>query len=164
MQLRGTNIVVDTVSAKMPLISISGTSRVLNQYESGSVVLFDRLAGNTLTLPDTVTPGTFCDVFISKTPTSNSHKIITGLNGSTNAVLTGGLDSFNVNTNANSGFQIIEGATSNRYASIAMNGTTTGGQAGTALRFVALSAGTWLVTGINIGSGVIASPASTATS
>lgn len=164
MQLRGTKIVVDEVNAKKPVISISGTARVLNPTESGSVVLFDRAAGNTLTLPDSALPGTWYEVWVSVTPTSNSHKVITGLNGSTNAVIAGGLDAFNVNDDSNKGFKIVEGATSNRFASLAMNGTTTGGQAGTRLTFTALSAGTWFVSGINVGSGVIASPASTATS
>lgn len=155
--------VFDSVGGRRPFITIDATARVLSPVESGSIVLFDRAAGNTLTLPDSAVPGTWYEVWVSKTPTSNSHKVITGLNGSTNAVLAGSLDSFNVNTNANSGFQIVEGSAANRFASVAMNGTTTGGQAGTVLRFTALSTGTWMVTGVNVGSGVIATPASTST-
>lgn len=163
MQLRGTAIVVDTVSAKRPFISISDTARVLNTTESGSTVMFDRLAGNTLTLPDNAVPGTNYEVVILRAPTSNSHKIITGLNGSTNAVLVGAVTAGRVSSGLTTTLQCAEGATTNRFASVVLNGDTQGGHPGTRLYFHALSAGTWYVSGLMVGTGVQQSPFSTAT-
>lgn len=165
MQLRGTKIVVDSVSAKQPVISISGlasgTARTLNERESGSVALFDAVEGGTFTLPATPTPGTYFDFKVSRSITANSAKVITGLNGSTLSVICGGLDVINVNDYTEDGFQIVEGATTNRFVAVTMNGTTTGGQVGTDFRATALSNGTWLVTGLVFGSGAMATPVAT---
>lgn len=165
MQLRGTNIVVDTVSAKKPVITISGlasgTARTLNEYESGSLVVFDAAAGGVFTLPATPVAGTFYDFVVYKDITANSAKIITGLAGSTLSVLVGGVDMLNVNDGTNKSFSIAEGATTNRFVAITSNGTTTGGQVGTALRVTALSKGTWYVSGLMFGSGALATPVAT---
>jgi hypothetical protein len=45
--------------------------------------------------------------------------------------------------------------------SISMNGTTTGGLLGTWFRFTALSTTQWMVTGIDQGSGTVATPFAT---
>jgi hypothetical protein len=111
MQLRGTAIVVDSISAKQPVISISGlssgTARTLNELESGSVVLFDAAEGGTFTLPADPTPGTYYDFKVYSTITANSAKIITGLRGSTLALICGGIDMINVNDNTEDGFQMV---------------------------------------------------------
>ena len=166
MQLRGTAIVVDSISAKQPVISISGlssgTARTLNELESGSAVLFDAAEGGVYTLPADPTPGTYYDFQVYRSVTANSAKIITGLRGSTLALICGGIDMINVNDNTEDGFQMVEGATTNRLVAVTMNGTTTGGQVGTNIRVSALSKGTWFVTGIVFGSGAMATPAATA--
>ena len=78
MQLRGTQLVVDTVNAKQNVISGQGATRTLNELESGSICLFDRAAGIVYTLPTTPTPGTYFDFIVVTTITSNAAKIITG--------------------------------------------------------------------------------------
>lgn len=157
MQLRGTQIVVDSVSAKMPVISGSGATRTLNELESGSVVLFDRAAGTVYTLPTGV-PGTTFTFLVSKTPTSNAHRIVTNITTST-PVIIGAIDSMLTVDNTEKAWQSLE-ATAN--CSIAMNGTTTGGQQGTKIVVTALSAGTWFATGLSVGTGTAATPFTTA--
>jgi hypothetical protein len=165
MQTRGTALVIDTIAAKQPVITISGLSsgsaRTLNELESGSVALFDATTGGVFTLPSDPTPGTFYDFKVYKTVASDSHKIITGLRGSTLALICGAVDTINVNDGGSKGFQIVEGSAANRYVSVTMNGTTTGGQVGTKIRVTALSKGTWYVTGLMFGSGAMATPAAT---
>lgn len=157
MQLRGTQIVVDTINARTPVISISGTARVLNILESGSTVLLDQASGNTLTLPDAPTPGTWYDVQVITTPTSQSHKILANMTSGT-ARLIGGVESVNNNDNVVKGFQSLE-ATAN--ISLLMGGTTTGGQVGTRIKAVALSAGTWFISGLVVGTGTQVTPFAT---
>jgi hypothetical protein len=165
MQTRGTALVIDTIAAKRPTITISGLSsgsaRTLNELESGSLCVFDAAAGGIYTLPSDPTPGTYYDFNVYTTVTANSHKIITGLRSSTLALICGGLDVTNVNTGTNKSFQIVEGSAANRYVSITQNGTTTGGQVGTGIRITALSKGTWYATGLVFGSGTMATPAAT---
>jgi hypothetical protein len=165
MQTRGTALVIDTIAAKQPVITISGLSsgsaRTLNELESGSVALFDATGGGIYTLPSDPTPGTYYDFKVYKTVASDSHKIITGLRGTTLALICGGIDMINVNDYTEDGFQITEGSAANRFVSVTMNGTTTGGQVGTNIRVTALSKGTWFVTGIVFGSGAMATPAAT---
>jgi hypothetical protein len=165
MQTRGTALVIDTIAAKQPVITISGLSsgsaRTLNELESGSVALFDAAAGGVFTLPSDPTPGTFYDFKVYKDITANSAKIITGLRGSTLALICGAVTTLNVNDGVAKSFSIAEGATANRFVAVTSNGTTTGGQLGTELRVTALSKGTWYVSGLMFGSGVMATPAST---
>lgn len=160
-QLRGTELNIDVISAKRPYVTLSATALVLNTNQSGSTVILDRLAGNTVTLPDSALPGTNYEVLVYRAPTSNSHKVITGLNGSTLAVLVGGVNMNRVSSNLSTGFQCAEGATSNRFVSVTMNGDTTGGHPGTRLYFHALSAGTWYVSGLVFGTGAQTSPFAT---
>ena len=165
MQLRGTAIVVDSISAKQPVITISGltsgSARTLNELESGSVALFDAAEGGVFTLPADPTPGTYYDFKLYKDITANSAKIITGLRGSTLALLVGAVTTQNVNDGVAKSFSIAEGATTNRFVAITSNGTTTGGQIGTEIRVTALSKGTWYVSGVIFGSGAMATPAAT---
>lgn len=150
MQLRGTQIVVDTIQAKQNVISGSGATRTLNELESGSLCLFDRAAGIVFTLPTTPTPGTWFDFVISTTITSNSAKIITG---SATELLIGGYT--NVDTDTSNAVASFTGNGSTHIA-VTQNGTTTGGIKGTKLRFTCLSATNWMVEGIVQGSGTVA--------
>jgi hypothetical protein len=165
MQTRGTALVIDTIAAKKPVITISGLSsgsaRTLNELESGSLCVFDAAEGGVYTLPSDPTPGTYYDFRIYKDLTANSAKIITGLRGSTLALICGGVLTNNYNTGTAKFFPIAEGSAANRFVAITQNGTTTGGQIGTAIRVNALSKGTWFVTGLVYGSGTMATPAAT---
>lgn len=156
MQLRGTQIVVDTVAAKKQVISGSGATRTLNEYESGSTIVLDKVDGTVFTLPE-AKPGMTYEFITHKAVTSNSHKIITNITTST-PVIIGAVDSMSVVDNSVKGFQSL-GATAN--CSVTMNGTTTGGRVGTRLVVTAISSGTWFVTGLVVGSGTLATPFAT---
>lgn len=165
MQLRGTAIVVDSISAKQPVITISGlssgTARTLNELESGSACLFDAAAGGVFTLPSDPTPGTYYDFRVYKTITSNSAKIITGLRGTTLALICGAISIADDTAGATKNISIAEGSAANRFVAITMDGATKGGYLGTTLRVSALSKGTWYVSGLAVGTGTMATPAST---
>jgi hypothetical protein len=154
MQLRGTAIVVDTISAKQPVISGSGATRTLNETESGSVALFDRAAGIVYTLP-VAKPGMTFDFIVTTTITSNSAKVITGAG---TEFLIGGLSNIDTDTANAVAAWVGNGST---HVAVTMNGTTTGGVQGTHLRFYCVSATRWLVEGTVHGTGVVATPFAT---
>lgn len=153
-QLRGTNLVVDTVQAKKSVISGSGATRTLNENESGSVVLFDRAAGIVYTLP-TAKAGIHFDFHVTTTITSNSAKIITAAG---TELLIGGLTSVDTDSSNAVAFFSANGST---HIAVTMNGTTTGAVAGTKFRVTCLSSTKWMVEGQVFGSGVVATPFTT---
>ncbi len=149
MQLRGTDLVVDKVRAKKNVISGQGATRTLNENESGSVALFDRAAGIVYTLP-TAKPGMVFDFMVTTTVTSNAAKVITAVG---TELLIGGYT--NVDTDTSNAVAAFTGNGSTHVA-VSMNGTTTGAVAGTRLRFTCLSSTRWMVEGIVLGTGVVA--------
>lgn len=149
MQLRGTDLVVDKVRAKKNVISGQGATRTLNENESGSVALFDRAAGIVYTLP-TAKPGMVFDFMVTTTVTSNAAKVITAVG---TELLIGGYT--NVDTDTSNAVAAFTGNGSTHVA-VSMNGTTTGAVAGTRLRFTCLSSTRWMVEGMVLGTGVVA--------
>lgn len=149
MQLRGTDLVVDKVRAKKNVISGQGATRTLNENESGSVALFDRAAGIVYTLP-TAKPGMVFDFIVTTTVTSNAAKVITAVG---TELLIGGYT--NVDTDTSNAVAAFTGNGSTHVA-VSMNGTTTGAVAGTRLRFTCLSSTRWMVEGMVLGTGVVA--------
>lgn len=147
--LRGTDIVVDKIRAKQNVISGSGATRTLNEYESGSLCLFDRAAGIVYTLP-TAKVGAYFDFVITTTITSNAAKVITGAG---TELLIGGYT--NVDTDTSNAVAVFT-ANGSTHVAVSMNGTTTGGILGTKLRFTCLSSTRWMVEGIVQGSGTVA--------
>ena len=149
MQLRGTDLVVDKVRAKKNVISGQGATRTLNENESGSVALFDRAAGIVYTLP-TAKPGMVFDFIVTTTVTSNAAKVITAVG---TELLIGGYT--NVDTDTSNAVAAFTGNGS-AHVAVSMNGTTTGAVAGTRLRFTCLSSTRWMVEGMVLGTGVVA--------
>lgn len=149
MQTRGTQLVVDTVSAKKPVIKEQGATRSLSEFESGATCLFDRAAGIVYTLP-TAKPGLVYDFIISTTITSNAAKVITSVG---TELLIGGYT--NVDTDTSNAVAVFTG-NGTTHVAVSMNGTTTGGILGTKLRFTCLSSTVWMVEGIVQGSGTVA--------
>lgn len=149
MQLRGTDLVVDKVRAKKNVISGQGATRTLNENESGSVALFDRAAGIVYTLP-TAKLGMVFDFIVTTTVTSNAAKVITAVG---TELLIGGYT--NVDTDTSNAVAAFTGNGSTHVA-VSMNGTTTGAVAGTRLRFTCLSSTRWMVEGMVLGTGVVA--------
>lgn len=154
MQLRGTQIVVDTLQAKQNVISGSGATRSLNELESGSLCLFDRAAGIVFTLP-TAKPGAYFDFVVTTTITSNAAKIITAAG---TELLIGSVLSEDTDTANAAALFPANGST---HIAVSMNGTTTGAILGSKLRFTCLSTTRWMVEGLVKGSGVVATPFAT---
>lgn len=148
-QLRGTTLVLDTVAARRPIISGVGATRTLNQNESGSVCLFDRVSGSVYTLPTGAVPGTYFDFIVTTTVTSNSYKVITGAG---TELLIGSYRNVDTDTSdATASFR----ANGTTHVSINMFGAATGGIVGTQLRFTCVSATQWAVQGVVHGSAVV---------
>lgn len=135
-------------------ISGSGAAVTLTAAQSGSNILFDRAAGTVYTLPAPVV-GLEYTFFVSVSVTSNAHKVITDA-GTT--FLTGSL--MNIDTDSSNAVAAwtADGST---ILSVSMNGTTTGGLKGTWMRFTCVSSTLWLVTGVDEGSGTVATPFAT---
>ena len=133
--------IVDTVAAT-----------TLTAVQSGSLILMDAAAGFTITLPTPI-QGMVFEFFQTVTQTSGTMKITAG----TGIFLLGELLMFTTATASPAGFA-FDGTTHISYAS---NGTTTGGIIGTRVQLTALSTTVWAITGVVVGSGVLATPAST---
>ena len=146
---QGKRPLFETVNAKKKVISGLGATRTLSVDESGSMVVLDRAAGIVLTLPLAV-PGLTYDFVATTSVTSNAYKVITGAG---TELLIGGYT--NVDTDTSNAVAVFTGNGST-HVSISMNGTTTGGLLGTALRFTCLSTTRWMVEGFVQGSGIVA--------
>lgn len=130
-----------------------GATRTLKAEESGGLFLFDSASGVVYTLPPPVA-GLQFEFFSTVTITSNNAKIITN---SSSVYLLGEVLTYTTATASPAGFA-FDGTT---HVACTMNGTTTGGIVGTWVKVVGLSATQWAITGLIVGSGVIATPAAT---
>jgi len=139
----------ETVKSKEAIISGLGATATLSEDDSGSTILLDRAAGIVVTLPRAV-PGLFYDFIVATTVTSNAYKVITG---AATELLVGGYT--NVDTDTSNAVAVYTGNGSTHIA-VSSNGTTTGGRVGTNLRFTCVSSTQWLVSGMMMGSGVVA--------
>lgn len=142
------------LTQKHSVISGSGATVTLTAAQSGSVVLFDRAAGIVFTLP-TPAAGLYFDFLVNTTVTSNAHKVITA---TSSQFLLGSL--INIDTDSSNAVAAwtADGST---IRAISMNGTTTGGLKGTLFRLVGVSTTIWMVSGIDQGNGVVATPFAT---
>lgn len=129
-----------------------GSAKTLTASDSGKTFLLDQAAGSVVTLP-TPSEGIWYRFIVSVSVTSNNHII----GGSAGEFLLGsiimGIDATDTNES-----QALDGAT---HLTLTMNGSTTGGLQGTVLDFVGVSSTQWGVSGSVIGSGVLATPATT---
>jgi hypothetical protein len=138
--------------------SVVSTAATLTASQSTTLCVFSTAAGQLYTLPAPVVGLSF-DFFVQTTATSLSHKVITnaGTVFLVGAISYGILDT---TPGANPGpkFTAADGST---IVSIAMNGSTTGGVAGTYFTCTCISATQWLISGLVIASGTISTPFST---
>lgn len=132
----------------------NGATVTLTAAQSGTVQLFDRAAGTVYTLPAPF-PGLYYDFLVNTTVTSNAHKVISD---GASTFLIGSLVNIDTDTSNAVAAWTADGST---IRSISMNGTTTGGLKGTWFRFTAVSSTIWMVTGIDQGSGTVATPFAT---
>lgn len=139
----------ETINTRKPVISGLGATKTLSVDETFSTIVLDRAAGTVITLPLAV-PGLTYDFVVATSVTSNAYKVITG---AATELLIGGYT--NVDTDTSNAVAVFTGNGSTHIA-VSMNGTTTGGLAGTTLRFTCLSTTKWLVEGTVQGSGTVA--------
>lgn len=139
---------------RMPIIDSTAATLTLTAAQSGSVVLLDRAAGTTVTLPAPAVGLTFSFV-VNTSVTSNNHKVIT--DAGTTFILGGVVMTEAADTNA--GLAALFNGTT--HISILMNGSTTGGLIGTCFNVYCVTATQWAIEGIVAGSGTLATCAST---
>lgn len=138
---------------KIPLIDSTAATLALTAAQSGSLVLLDRAAGTTVTLPAPAVGLNFSFV-VNTSVTSNNHKVIT--DAGTTFILGG------VAMGEAAGTTTLEALfNGTTHISILMNGTTTGGLIGTFFNLYCVSATQWAIEGIVAGSGTLSTPAST---
>lgn len=125
---------------------------------SGSLNVFSTLTGDLFTLP-TPAPGLQFNFFVAIANTSGAHKVITS---GAAIYLLGAIVQNTVAATpaANDGPKTFtfNGTT---HVAISMNGTTTGGLPGTSFSIRYYSATQWLIEGLVVASGIIATPAAT---
>jgi hypothetical protein len=144
MQLRGPDIVVDKVRAKKNIISGSGATASLSEFDSGSQVLLDRAAGIVFTLPAACAIGTNYTFVATVSVTTNAYKIITGAG---TELLIGGYVS--IDTDSSNATAVFTGNGTNHIAlnMTAASSNALGGIQGTTVTFTKLTATLWQVTG-----------------
>lgn len=147
----GPNLSQNRASAREIIETVAATT--LTAKQSGALVLMDAAAGYTITLPAPVAGMQF-EFLQTVTQTSGSQKIMT--DAATTFIL-GEVLTITTATASPAGFA-FNGSSHIAYLS---NGTTSGGIIGTTLKFTALSSTVWAITGVVVGSGTIATPAST---
>lgn len=127
------------------IIGDAVAARVLLPKESGAIVLLD-IATGTWTLP---TPVIGMNFEFRTTVTATAQKIVTNL---ATEFLLGSVQVYTIATASAGGFA-ANGTTIRSWTS---NGTTQGGLAGDRFTVTAVSATQWLVEGLLVGSGTIA--------
>lgn len=130
----------------------------LTAAQSTSTCVMSSLTGTLFTLPAPKVGLSF-DFFVLTANTSGSAKVITDASTTflVGAISYGDLDT-TPSATAGPKFTAADGST---IRSIAMNGTTTGGLAGTYFTVRCITATQWLITGLVIASGTIATPFAT---
>ncbi len=142
--------------AARQVISGVGATRSLLVKESGALCLFDRAAGVVYTLP-TITAdniGMHFEFETIVTITSNSAKVITGVG---TQFIVGGVLQY-IAAAATTNGVAFNGTT---HIAIVGNGTTTGGVIGDRFSLTAISLTQWAISGLQSGSGTLATSAST---
>jgi hypothetical protein len=133
------------------VISGVGATYTLTAAQSGSICLFDRAAGNFYTLPQPVVGLSF-QFIQTVSVTSNASKFTTAttasqfLIGEIQMIIDGSATTKAFSANGSSMFDYTT------------NGSTTGGLIGTSVECICISSTLWLVSGLVVGSGTLATP------
>ncbi len=151
----GTSTFTGAMTGKSNVISGQGATATLTAAQSGSVVLFDRAAGITYTLP-APSVGLEFDFFATTTVTSNSYKIITDA-GTT---LIAGAILGNVDNTANKSW-VGNGTTHIAITQAAASTNATGGIIGSWVRVTCVTATLWVAAGMTIAGGTPTTPFAT---
>lgn len=146
----------DTVAFRRPVVSVTTATYTASDLQSGTLFLFNKVDGITLTLPASASVGTFFDVLIETTLTSVAYKIITAVG---TELLVGQITGSDTDTgNATIAWPALVGSS---YIAVSMDKTTTGGIKGDKVSFTKINATTWLCEGHINNNGTVATPFST---
>lgn len=133
-----------------PIILVTSALTKLAPAQSGSTVVLSRAAGADIVLPAAST-GLSYTFYVETTLTSGSYTI-TAQDGD---LLLGGV--LSIDDTTPEAAVIFRPDGSNDFI-ITMNGSTTGGELGTAITLTALSASSWYVTGSIAANGILVTP------
>lgn len=133
------------------VVGLESATKTLTVEESGSVVFLNRAAGITVTLP-TPQAGVTYEFYVGTSVTSNAYKIITD---AATTFLVGSVT--NVDTDTSNAVAVFT-ADGTAHVALDMNGTTKGGLRGSYFKLTCISSTRWLITGTNLGSGIVATP------
>jgi len=128
-------------------ITVTGSTTLTKDNHGGTLVVHNAVGGGTLTLPASNGDGQTIKVIVHTTVTSSL--IIAVANGTD--VIRGGVS---ISTDV-AGITMLAGGTDD---TITMNGSTTGGLAGSTITLVDYKAGFWNVTGFLASTGSEATP------
>lgn len=136
----------------------SGATVTLTAAQSGSTILFDRATGIVFTLP-APSVGLIYKFYVSTTISSGSAKVIT--NAGTVFIL-GNIvaNTANATPAANDGPKTFA-ANGTTHLAITQSGTTTGGVVGSWFELECVSSTIWVVKGVLLCTGIIATPFAT---
>lgn len=137
--------------AAREVISDAVATRQLLTDESGALCLFDSAAGTVYTLP-ALTAGLIgmkFEFLVTVSVTSNAHKIITA---DAATFLLGEVLMYSTATASPAGFA----ANGTTIRALSAAGSTTGGLIGERYEVTAISATQWAITGVQVGSGTLA--------
>lgn len=137
--------------ALKPITTTAALSLTRNTH-SGTVVVLDSATGRIITLPASTGRGDVYTVYVKTTVSSGSHVIQVA---NSTDVMNGGVA---LSTDIG-GTNMLASATSD---TITMNGSTTGGLAGSFVQLTDVVAGFWMVTGFLVTTGTEATPWSAA--
>jgi hypothetical protein len=130
------------------IIGDAVATRKLLPFESGALCQLDVAAGVVYTLPTPVIGMQF-EFIVTVTVTSNAHKIITNL---ATEFLLGEVFMYSTATASGAGFA----ANGTTIRALSANGSTTGGIIGERYIVTALSSTVWHISGVQVGSGTLA--------
>lgn len=123
----------------------------LTAAQSGGIFLMDRAAGGEFTLP-APQAGLSYTFMVTVSVTSNDYEITTDVPGTT--LYLGSVWETLANSTGGSQFN----ANGSTHSAIVMNGTTSGGLAGTVIQVQCINGTNWFVDGTVIASGTIVTP------
>ncbi len=137
----------------MQTITVTGSTTLTKDNHGGTLVVHNAAGGGTLTLPASNGDGQTIKVIVHTTVTSS---LIIAVANATD-VIRGGVS---ISTDV-AGITMLAGSTDD---TITLNGSTTGGLAGSVITLVDYKAGFWNVTGFLTSTGTEATPFSAAVS
>jgi hypothetical protein len=143
---------------KRPIISGLGTSTVLTEAQSGSIVCMDRAAGSDIVLPAGCANGTTFEFVVTVTSTSVGYKVRTG---AATELMVGYI--VNCDTDSSDALAVWKSLVGTSNLSFTLGGadTTKGGIIGDRVVVTKVTSTKWEVVGQTGGTGTVATPFST---